>query len=47
MRPHDTGQEAHEFQIRDYRRMDAEQKAELVADLSEAVRDVAREGIRQ
>ena len=43
MRPHDTSQEAHEFQIRGYRRMDAGQKARLVADLSEAVRDVARE----
>jgi hypothetical protein len=47
MRPHDTSQEAHEFQIRGYRRMDAGQKAELVADLSKAVRDLAREGIRQ
>ena len=47
MRPHDTRQEAHEFQIRGYRRMDITQKAELVAELSEAVREVAREGIRQ
>jgi hypothetical protein len=34
MRPHDTSQAAHEFQIRGYRRMDAGQKAELVAGLS-------------
>jgi hypothetical protein len=44
MRPHDTSQAAHEFQIRGYRRMDAGQKAELVAGLSEAVRDVALKG---
>jgi hypothetical protein len=47
MRPFDTSPEAHAFQVRGYRRMDAGQKAELVAELSEAVRDVAREGIRQ
>jgi hypothetical protein len=47
MRPHETSQEAHDFQIRGYRRMEAGQKAELVAELSVAMRDVAREGIRQ
>jgi hypothetical protein len=47
MRPFDTSREAHELQIRGYRRMAAGQKAQLVAELSEAVRDVAREGIRQ
>jgi hypothetical protein len=47
MRPFDTSQVAHDFQVRGYQRMDVEQKAELVAQLSEAVRDLSREGIRQ
>lgn len=47
MRPHDTSPEAHELQIGGYRRMGADQKATLVAQLSEAVRELAREGIRQ
>ena len=36
-----------QVQIRGYRVMDAGQKAELVAELSEAVRQLARAGIRQ
>ena len=47
MRAYDTSQEAHELQLRGYRRMTVAQKAELVADLSEAVRELARLGIRR
>jgi hypothetical protein len=47
VRPDDTSQVAHDFQVRGYRRTDAAQKAAIVAELSGAVRDVAREGIRQ
>ena len=47
MRPFDTNPEAHAFQIGGYRRMSLAQKAELVAQVSEAARSVAREGIHQ
>jgi hypothetical protein len=47
MRPLDTSPEAHDFQVAGYRRMLVSRKAELVAELSESVRSVAREGIRQ
>lgn len=47
MRPLDTSLEAYELQLRGYRRMSMAQKAELVAEMSESVRSVAREGIRQ
>lgn len=47
MRPRDTSAEAHDFQLRGYRRMTLPEKAELIAQMSEAARAVAREGIRQ
>lgn len=47
MRPHDTSQEAYEFQLRGYRQMSPARKSELVAELSEAVRELSRAGIRQ
>jgi hypothetical protein len=47
MRPHDTSQDAYEIQLRGYRQMSPAHKSELVAELSETVRELAREGIRQ
>lgn len=47
MRPHDTSQDAYEFQLRGYRQMSPARKSELVAELSEAVRELSRAGIRQ
>lgn len=47
MRPHDTTEDAYEFQLRGYRQMSPARKSELVAELSETVRELAREGIRQ
>lgn len=47
MRPHDTSQDAYEIQLRGYRQMSPARKSELVAELSETVRELARAGIRQ
>lgn len=47
MRPHDTSQDAYEIQLRGYRQMSPGRKSELVAELSETVRELAREGIRK
>jgi hypothetical protein len=46
MRPFDTSPEAHEFQMAGYRRMTSEQKSALIVEMSEAVREVSRGGIR-
>ena len=46
MRRFDTSPEAHEFQMAAYRRMTLSQKSELIFEMSEAVRQIAREGIR-
>ncbi|MBX3227951.1 MAG: hypothetical protein KIT84_28010 [Labilithrix sp.] len=47
MRSHDTSLDAYELQLRGYRQMSPARKSELVAELSETVRELAREGIRQ
>ena len=47
MRPRDTSQAAHELQIRIYRSMKDEERAEMAFRMSESVRSIAREGIRQ
>jgi hypothetical protein len=46
MRPFDTSPDTHEFQIAAYRQMTPEQKAELIVEISDAAREVSREGIR-
>jgi hypothetical protein len=46
MRSRDTSREAYERQLEGWRRMTPERKGELVAELSEAVRELSREGIR-
>jgi hypothetical protein len=47
MRPHDTHPAAHEAQLRVYRQMTPEQRAEIALDMSDAIRCIARDGIRQ
>jgi hypothetical protein len=47
MRSPDTHPAAHEAQLDAYRRMSAAQKANVVASLSGAVRQLAAEGIRR
>ena len=47
MRPRDTSREADEVQLCGYRGMSAAEKAEIVAELSEGVRVLTLEGIRQ
>jgi hypothetical protein len=45
-RPRDTSREAYERQLEGYRHMASERKGELVAELSETVRELSRAGIR-
>jgi hypothetical protein len=45
--PHDTTPAAHEAQLRAYRRMAPERRAEISLELSDAIRTIAREGIRR
>ncbi|WP_394832469.1 hypothetical protein LVJ94_38800 [Pendulispora rubella] len=47
MRPQDTHPAAYQAQLEVYRRMSPERKSGIVRDLSESVRCLAREGIRQ
>jgi hypothetical protein len=47
MRSPDTHSGAYEAQLQAYRRMSPPQKAEIAVRLSEAVRELAAEGIRQ
>lgn len=47
MRPHDTSQAAHEFQMRLYRSITDRQRSELALRMSDDIRRVAAEGIRQ
>jgi hypothetical protein len=46
VRPRDTTLDAHEAQLRCYRRMSGSEKVALAAQLSEDVRDIAMAGIR-
>jgi hypothetical protein len=47
MRPHDTRADVHEVQLGVYRRMSPERRAEIALELSDGVRRITREGIRQ
>lgn len=47
MRGRDTSQEAHELQLRLYRAMTPEQRSELALRMSDDVRRIAEEGIKQ
>jgi hypothetical protein len=47
MPPRDTHEEARDVQLGVYRRMSPERRAEIALELSEDVRRIAREGIRQ
>jgi hypothetical protein len=47
MRSPDTHPHAHKVQLEVYRRLSPERKVEIAAALSEAVRELATEGIRQ
>lgn len=47
MRPRDTSQAAHDLQIKIYRSMKDEERAEMALRMSDDARQIAREGIRQ
>jgi hypothetical protein len=47
MRPHDTSAKAHEVQVAVYRAMWPERRVAIAVELSEAVRKLAIDGIRQ
>ena len=47
MRARDTNREAHEYQLRLYRSMSDEERASMALEMSDDVRRIAREGIRQ
>jgi hypothetical protein len=47
MRARDTHQEAHDFQVRLYRAMTSAERSELALRMSDDMRRVAGEGIRQ
>ena len=47
MRARDTSQEAHEHQVRLYRAMSAERRSEIALRMSDDLRRIAAEGIRQ
>jgi len=47
MRPRDTSQAAHELQLRLYRSMRDERRAELALNMSDEARRVTSEGIRR
>lgn len=47
MRPHDTSPEAYQLQMRLYRSMTDEQRSGLALQMSDDVRQIAREGIKQ
>ena len=47
MRARDTSQEAYELQLRRYRAMGDEERAGLALEMSDDIRSVAAEGIRQ
>ena len=46
MRAHDTSEAAHAHQLRLYRSVGPERRAEIAAELSEAIRELSREGVR-
>ncbi len=46
MRAHDTSQAAHALQLQLYRSAGPERRAEIAAELSEAIRELSREGVR-
>lgn len=46
MVPRDTHAEAHAVQLRAYRAMAPEQRAQIALELSDDMRSIAREGIR-
>jgi len=46
-RPHDTSHAAHDLQVRLYRSMPDERRAELALEMSDDARRVTAEGIRQ
>jgi hypothetical protein len=47
MRAHDTAEEAHAIQVRRYQEMSPARKSEIVGELSDTVRSLARDGIRR
>ena len=47
MRPRDTSAEAHEIQLEIYRAMAPERRVEVAFELSDSIRQVAVDGIRQ
>jgi hypothetical protein len=47
MRAHDTNQAAHESQMRAYRAMGAARRSELGLRMSDDLRQIAAEGVRQ
>jgi hypothetical protein len=47
MRPFDTHHHAHDVQLRLYRQMSPERRAEIALELSEDVRRITCDGIRQ
>ena len=46
MRAHDTSEAAHALQLQLYRSAGPERRAEIAAELSEAIRDLSRTGVR-
>ncbi len=46
MRAHDTSEAAHARQLELYRSAGPERRAEIAAELSEAIRELSREGVR-
>jgi hypothetical protein len=46
LQPRDTTSAAHALQLRLYREAGPEHRAEIAADLSEAIRDACRTGVR-
>ncbi len=47
MIPRDTSSEAHDIQLRVYRRMSSEERTELAIEMSEEARTTALDGIRR
>jgi hypothetical protein len=47
MRPDDTTRAAHELQLELYRKAGPERRVQIAAELSDTVRELAREGIRR
>ena len=46
MRAYDTSEAAHALQLQLYRSAGPERRAEIAAELSEAIRDLSRAGVR-